>query len=277
MSATDPGWVITSAKQIDTRSLGRRLVDEVPLVRQWAGRELRSVYRQSALDWAWSLVQPVVILLTYGLVLTASFNVDGDGLPYLSFAWAGLTVFTYFANALAVAVPSIVSAGGTVAKVYFPREVLPLGAVVAGLVHLGAAFVVLVALALVQGIDLSPTILGVLPGFVVLHVWVAGLGVWGAALDVFVRDVGHAIGLVLRVLFIASPIMYGPELLPEAFQWTRWANPLAVVTEATRDTVLRGEWPEWGLLAGQLALALVVFVLAVAYVRSVEARMSDVI
>lgn len=271
------GWVCIEAGQRRRDPLRARVVAELPLLRLWTMRAFRTRYRQSALDVLWSVLNPVVVLAVYGLIFTAAFDVTGDGIPYLSFAWAGLVVWMFCSTALATAAPSLSTVADTIAKVYFPREVVPLAEVGAGTIDLGIALAILVALALAQGLTLSVTVVAVVPVLLVLVVWTAALSTWVAVVSVFLRDVRPTIGLLIRVGFIATPIMYPVSDLPEWAQWTASVNPIAVCIEGVRDTVLRDAWPDWPLLAVQGAVGAALLVASLAYTRAVEHRMVDVV
>lgn len=265
-----------SATQV-WRSYARRTARTASLMRMLVPRELRVRYRQSALDIAWALVVPVVTLAVYGVVLTQSFGVEATCGPYLSSAWIGLVIWIFFANAVGSAVGSLVSSADLITKLYFPREALPLSMVGAAMLDLAIGTATILPLAMIQGVPASVTWIGLLAPVAVVVVWAAAVGVIVAAVAAFVRDLLHAVSLALRVGFFAVPVMYEASFIPERFQWTARANPLAAAITAARDAVLCGAWPNMGLLAGHLAAGLAVLALGVLYTSSVESRISDVV
>ena len=248
-----------------------------PLLRVWSLREFRARYRQHALDVFWGVLSPVVTMATYGVVIVLGFKATVPGIPYLSFAWTGMVLYTFFATALAAASASLVYSSHMITKVYFPREVVPLAVVGASVLDLVIATGILFALVMIQGIGLSVTALAIVPVYLVLVLWTAALSVFAASLTVFIRDVGQAIALLLRVVFFACPVMYAFTILPQSLWWTAKVIPLSFLIEATRDAVLRHVWPNWGVLAIHGLIAAALLVLAVAYTRSVESRMVDVV
>lgn len=254
---------------------GARLRRVRHLVRALAEREFKTRYRQSVLDVAWGFVSPIVIMAVYGVILRQAFDVEGDGLPYLSFAWLGVVVWTFFATGLGTAIPSLLQSAELVSKVYFPREAVPLAAVCAALVDLAIASATVVALAFVQHVPPGRTVVAAAVPLAVLLVWTAAIAVVGGVLSVFVRDVNHFAQLALRVGFFATPVMYPVSHLPGELRWLGTVNPVAVAIEALRDTVLRDRWPDWELLAVHGAVGLVVLAGAILYTRSVEDRIVD--
>ena len=269
------GGLLADVRQRDHLMTRTRRV--ATLLRILVPRDLRTRYRRSAFDVLWAVISPVVLLLVYGLILTRAFGVTSSCGPYLSSAWVGLVVWTFFATAVGSGVYSLVSASDLLTKVYFPREALPLATVGASFLDLGVGVLTAVVLVLAQGVRPGVTALGVLPALAVLVVWTAVVTVLTATLAVFARDTVHVVQLLLRVGFFATPVMYGADQLPGAFAWSARVNPLAVTIEAVRDSVLCGRWPDGRLLMLHLAAGLVALLGAVLLVRATESRIADVV
>lgn len=256
------------------RERGQRTLE---LVKVLTPRELRVRYRQSVLDIAWALITPVAILAVYGIVLTQSFDVSGQCGPYLSSAWIGLVIWTFFATAVGTAVISLITSANLITKVYFPREALPLSMVGAALADMGIGLVTVFVLLPAQGVALGWTTVSIVLPLAVVIVWAAAVSVFVGVLAAFIRDVPHAVALVLRVGFFATPVMYEQEFIPPALAWTATINPLAVAIDGFRQATMCGQWPDVPLLVVHLVLGTVLLALAVAYTRSVESRITDVI
>jgi ABC-type polysaccharide/polyol phosphate export permease len=224
----------------------------------------------------WAIVYPAAALAIYGWLFTVVLHVRGDGLPYLSFAFAGLVPWTFVAAAATAACGSIVQAVPTISSVRFPNEIIPLGAMVANAVEPVIGVALLLAVGVAQGVGLGLTLVALPAVAVVLAVWVAALCVVLGTVTVFVRDVRHGLPLALQLGFILTPVMYPPSLLPVRFEWVARVNPVAVVVEGTRDVVLRHVWPDWPLLVAHAAAGTAVLAFTVAYCRSVELRFAEV-
>jgi lipopolysaccharide transport system permease protein len=263
---------VTTLRNVVSR--WQRVVD---LVLVLGPREVQIRYRTSALDIVWGIVTPVVVLVVYGLVLTESFNVTGSCSPYLSSAWAGLVVWTFFASSVGGAVTSMLTANDLVTKVYFPREALPLSVVAASLPELVVGMAILVVVAVVQGVHLTVAVVGVVLPLSIVIVWSAALSIIAGVVAAFVRDLVHAVHLALRVGFFATPVMYETSFLPGPLAWTAEVSPVAVAITGVRDTMLCGALPPLGLSLLQLAAGCVLLTLASLYTASVESRMSDVL
>jgi len=258
-------------------SLVTRTRRTIRLVRVLTPREIRVRYRQSYLDLGWALITPVSVAIVYGIVLTRSFNASGNGVPYLSMAWSGLVLWTFFANAIGGAATSLVYSSGLVTKVYFPREALPLAMAGASLPDLAIGLITVFVLVLVQGVTLHwEAVTAVLP-LAILVIWTAALSVILGVVSSFVRDVPHLVQLIIRVGFFATPVMYDAAALPPALQWSAVVSPIAVSIEGFRDAVLHGRVPDLPLMTIHLLLGLALLVAAVCYTRAIESRIADVI
>lgn len=256
--------------------LTTRLRSGLPLLGIWGRREFRIRYRQSALGFLWSIVQPAAMLAVFGFVMARVLKVGSEGYPYISFVYVGLVPWTFVATSLSTGFGSLVSATPILGKVYFPREIIPLAVVAASAVDLLIGTGLLVVVLVVQGVGLSVTLVAVIPVYVVLALWVGAVTVLGAVITVFIRDLRLAIGLLLQLMFIASPITYPASLLPESVRWLKTVSPMIVIVEAMRDAALRRQWPAWGSLAAHGLIAAVILLGSIIYTRSVEPRIVDV-
>lgn len=266
--------VVISARGVEQSILGR-IRTTAPLVLTWSRRDLRTRYRQSLLRSAWSFVQPLTILAIYGWVLTAVLDVSSGSVPYLTFAWSGIVPFTYFSSTLGQGVGSVQQAGSIISRVYFPRDVLPLSVVLAGCADLAIMLLTLIVVAWVQIGPPGLHVLGLVPVLAVLLVWTTAATVLTAGLTVFRRDLNFAVPLVLRVLFIITPIMYPAELVAKTAPWLNTINPLTVVIGGVRDAVYGGRWPDPAPMLAQGLVGLGVLTVASVVFHRLEPRMSD--
>ena len=269
-------WVVRTADS-DKVPTTTRLRNAWPLLRMYAVRQVRLRYTQSALGLAWTVVQPVMLMAIYGFIFTAFFDVDGDGRPYLAVAWTGLTVWMFVQAGVQAGTVALRNDAWLLGRVWFPREIIPLAPVLASLIDFAAAGIILLGVIYVQGVGFGIQSLAVVAPAAVAVLWVAAISVITATITVFLRDMATIVALGLRLTFIASPIMYPASRVPPEFKWVNAANPFAVIIENFRATLLAHHWPNWGLLAFHGAVAAVLLVAGMWYLRSVERRMVDVI
>jgi lipopolysaccharide transport system permease protein len=240
-------------------------------------RDIKVRYQQTILGAAWAVLQPVTQMVVFSLFFGRMLNVGSDGVPYPVFAYCALLPWQLFAYALTLSSNSLVDNNHLITKVYFPRLVLPLASVIAGLVDFAIAFVVLIGLMFWFGI--VPTLAIVtLPLFVALAVAAAlSAGLWLSALNVQYRDVRYTLPFIAQVLFFVTPIVYPASTVPQKWQWAYGLNPMAGVVEGFRWALLGHRAPDVTMLAVSVAMTLLLLVGGLFYFRRMERRFADVV
>ena len=201
----------------------------------WRGIKVR--YAQSALGVGWAVIQPVFSMIVFTIVFGALAGIKSDGAhtpSSVSRLWfPGRILLTPVTEGTS----SLVTNANMISKVYFPRLVLPLSAVVAKLVDFGIAMILLFALMAFYG--LVPTFgVFVLPLLILLMMLTAaGLGMWLTALAVQYRDVNYGLNFVVQLLMYAAPVVYPASLVPQRFQYVYALNPMVGVIEGFRGAV----------------------------------------
>jgi lipopolysaccharide transport system permease protein len=239
-------------------------------------RDVRVLYAQTVLGFAWAVLQPVFSMLVFSVVFGRLAQIPSDGLPYAVFSYAGLVPWTYFANALSGSSQSLLSNAALLSKVYFPRLVIPLTPVVAKLVDFGIALAILFLL--MAGYGLWPTWQIVwLPLLVLLMaVTAAGLGMWLAALGIQYRDVRFAMGFITQLLMYAAPVVWPASLVPAAYRWLYGLYPLAGVIEGFRAALLGTNPMPWDLILPGAVSAALILISGILYFRQMERGFADV-
>lgn len=232
-------------------------------------------YRQSSLHLAWIVIQPVAFVGIYALFFQGVLQLDSGDVPYLSFVVAGIIPWRFIANGLGNTT-SITDSIHLISKVYFPKELIPLSGVLAGLVDLAIGTVVIFIVIGANGQWPTYHVVALPLAYLFMVISTATVAIVVATLAVFMRDVGHAMTFVLIGIFFATPIMYTDDQLPPWLSWFPDVNPFAVAITQIRDLVLYQRWFSMQSYLLHLLVAVVLFVASLAYVRSVEARMVDV-
>src|SRR5471030_1536281 len=197
-------------------------------------RDVKVRYKQTALGAAWAVIQPLMTMIVFSVFFGRLAKMPSDGVPYPVFAYTALLPWQLFANALTESSNSLVGNQNLIKRVYFPRMVVPIAAVLGGLVDFAIAFVVLLAMLAYYGIH--PTIAIVtLPLFVLLAVVTAlAVGLWLTALNVQFRDVRYTIPFLTQLWLFATPVAYPSSIIPEKWRWLLGLNPMAGVVEGFR-------------------------------------------
>lgn len=235
----------------------RRLYAYRGLLRGLVRRDLQVKYKGSVLGFAWSLLHPLVMAAVYTVAFRFVMRVPIEAFPL--FLLSGLLPWMFFTSALGAATSSIVDNGTLVRKVAFPRVVLPLGAVSSQLVQFALMYTVIVPVALVLGVGVSPTLVAVVPVVLLQALFTTGLALLMATAYVFVRDARHLLDVALQVWFWLTPIVYAVTLVPaEVGRWLRW-NPMLHFVTAYQDIAVHHLLPSaqtFGLLTALATVSL---------------------
>jgi lipopolysaccharide transport system permease protein len=242
----------------------------------FAARFVKIKYKQAAIGIGWVVVQPLLTAAIFALFLGRYARVPSDGVPYMAFALAGLTGWTYFANAIGIGAGSVVDNQTLLRKVYFPREVLPLSAVAAALADLGAALLTLVAILAAFGIFPAASWILLPVPVLILLLAAAGVSLALSALNVYYRDVRHALPFIIQIGLFTSAVVFPLTLLPSPFE-TIWgiANPAAGAIDALREIMVHGNWPDLVITLGALGWSVVLLVASYAGFKRFERSFAD--
>jgi lipopolysaccharide transport system permease protein len=252
----------------------------------WAARELlyffvwRDIkirYKQTAIGAAWAVLQPLMTMLVFSLFFGKLAKIPSHGLPYPIFYYSALLPWMYFSSALQNATNVVVEQQGVITKVYFPRLVLPLSAVMSGLLDFAIAFAVFLLMMLYYRITPGPAIL-LFPCFLLLAVLTAlGAGLWLSALNAIYRDVRYVVPFLVQFWMFASPVAYPSSLVPERWRWVYGLNPMAGVIEGFRWSLTGQGQPPNILLAASSAMVLLLVAGGVTYFTKMEGTIADVV
>ena len=214
-----------------------------------AWRDIKVRYKQTILGAGWAVVQPLATMAIFTLIFGRLAKMPSDGLPYSVFAFTALLPWNYFSQALTRSSTSLVGHSGLISKVYFPRLIVPLSAVIAPLVDFAVAFLALVCLMI--WFSIAPTwhwlLLPLFLSFAAMSALAVGL--WLTALNVRYRDVGHTIPFLIQFWMFASPVAYPVSLVPERWQLLYSLNPMAGVIEGFRWCLLGNGTLDFKVLA----------------------------
>jgi lipopolysaccharide transport system permease protein len=240
-------------------------------------RDIKIRYKQTGLGVAWVVLQPLITMLIFSVIFGRLAKLPSDGIPYPVFSYAALLPWGLFSGALQRAGTSLVSNANLITKVYFPRLVIPVSAVAAGLVDFVISFVVLLGLMLYYNIHLTWMIFTI-PLFVMLAMLTTlAVSLWLSALNVQYRDVQYMIPFLIQAWMYASPVAYSAGLVP-AGPWriVYGLNPLAGVIQGFRWALLRGNPPD-ELMALSVIIVILLLVSGLYYFRRMERSFADVV
>jgi len=242
-----------------------------------AWREIKVRYKQTVIGMAWAILQPLLTMTIFTIIFGNFAKIPSDGLPYPLFAYTALLPWEYFSQAISRSGVSLVSDANLIQKVYFPRLIIPLVAVVTPLVDFSLSFLVLLGMMVWFGV--APT-WGVvaLPLFLLLALLTTlAVGLWLSTLNVKYRDIRYTIPFLIQVWMYATPIAYPISLIPEKYRLLYSLNPMVGIVEGFRWALLGKESPDFRVMAVSASVVLALLFGGIVYFKKMEKTFADVI
>jgi len=240
-------------------------------------RDIKTRYAQSVLGIGWAIIQPLFSMVVFTVVFGNMAKISSDGVPYAIFSFSALVPWTYFSGALTSAGGSLLTARGIITKVYFPRIIVPLVAVVAKLWDFVIALIILFGVMAYFGF--APTARTLyLPVIVLLMtLTAAGAGMWLTALSLQYRDIQYSLGFGVQLLMYASPVVYPVSMVPERFRLLYYLNPMASIIEVFRSVLLGTNPIPWQALSIGAGMTFLLVISGSLYFTSMERKFADVV
>ncbi|MFQ5738349.1 MAG: ABC transporter permease [Acidobacteriota bacterium] len=257
----------------------RKLFRQRNLIWNFVIRDLRSRYVGSLIGFLWSVVHPLVLLVSYTFVFSIIFKVKTPArMPdnFAIFLFCGILPWLYFQDTLLRSSTSVIDHGNLIRKTVFPSEILPVALVLSNLVtHLVGFAILLVVLVFMNTLSWAALLLPLY--LLLLAVFSLGLGWLAAALQVFLRDTAQVISVLMVLWFWFTPIFYQIEDVPAVLQPLVRMNPLSYVVQGYRDLLLMGRLPDVHSVLVLSGFSLGAFVLGGFVFRSTKREFPDVL
>jgi lipopolysaccharide transport system permease protein len=264
-------------------------------------RDIKVRYKQTTLGAAWAIIQPFLTMVVFSLFFGRLANVPSDGLPYPIFSYAALVPWTFFAQGMTQSTLSLVNSSNLLKKVYFPRLVIPISSVLAGVVDFILAFIVLLGMMIYFGINpftvqipfplfthsslpIGPVIyvanfnfLWLSYFFLLAFVTSLGVGLWLSAMNVQFRDIRYVVPFLVQIWMFITPIAYPSSLLGEPWRTLYGINPMAGVVEGFRWALLGTNTAPGPIIIVSSVVAILLLVTGAFYFRRMEKTFADVV
>jgi lipopolysaccharide transport system permease protein len=245
-------------------------------------RDVKVRYKQAALGIAWAIIQPLMVMVVFTIIFGRLANLKTDStIPqdlYPVFSYAALLPWQLFQSSLQRASVSLVSNSNLLTKIYFPRLIIPIAAVAAGLVDFFFAFLILIGLMIYYGVHITWTII-YLPFLLLLALASAlAVGLWLSAMNVKYRDVQQMIPFLLQAWMYASPVAYSIDMIPTHFPWRLLygLNPMTGVIQGFRWALLGGSPPDQIMIISVI-MVILLLISGLFYFRRMERSFADTI
>lgn len=260
---------------------------ELIMVLAWKNVTVR--YKQAYMGLMWAVLKPIILMMIFTLV-KSFVGIDSGDIPYPLLVFAALMPWIFFQESASEGVNSVVAHTALIKKIYFPREVFPLVAMTTKLLELAISFCILAGLMVYY--EMMPTLTVLWLPVIIFYTMLVALSIsfFGAAINVYYRDVSAALPVMLSLLMYGSPVIYPLALVKEkllvqqaAGDWSNTLytiytlNPLAGIIDAFQGTLFRAEAPDLNVMLPGVILTLIVIPFSYLYFKRAEAYFADVI
>lgn len=215
-------------------------------------REFQSKYRNSLLGAAWTVINPLAMIVVYTVIFAQVMRAKLPGIDstfaYSIYLCAGVLTWGLFAEIIGRAQNMFLDHANLLKKLSFPRLCLPVTVVANASLNFAIVFALFTVFLVITGNFPGWAYLGLLPVLAIQIAFAIGLGISLGVLNVFFRDVGQFFGIFLQFWFWLTPIVYPASILPESMRPMMAYNPMATLTAAYQTILVTGHWPNWQTL-----------------------------
>jgi len=248
------------------------------LLWQMVGREVKARYKQSILGYFWVILNPLAQMLVMSFAFSVIMRIptnSASNIPYSIFLFVALLPWTLFAGSLSSAAASLVGAGSLITKIYFPRTILVISAIIAKIIDFLFASTVLIVYMVVYHIPININILWIIPIFFIQQIFTLGLSFFFSAANLLYRDIQYLLSMILLLWMYVTPVIFPADLVPEKYRLIFQINPMAVIINAYRQVILGGGSPKYSSLIVAFAVSSIVLLIGLKYFKSREKIFAD--
>lgn len=241
-----------------------------------AARDIKVRYKQTVLGVLWALIQPVSTMIIFSIIFGRFAKIDSGDIPYPIFVYAGLLPWTFFSSSLTNTSNALLSSGYILSKVYFPRFILPMASIGAALVDFFISMSLLFVLMIYYEVSVTANI--IMAPLILLGTIFTAVGVGGllSGIAVRYRDFRYVIPFAVQFWMYISPVVYPPTLIPEAYRWLLYINPMTGFIDGFRSAFL-GEAFNWSSLGISATISLLFFIAGAFVFSRFEKQVADII
>lgn len=260
----------------------KKLIDNIKLFFYYhellfnlAHREITQRYKQSILGYAWVIINPLTQLLVLSFVFSTIFRISSFQVPYIIFLITGLLPWNFFIQSITSATNSLVSNSSLITKIYFPREILVYSTIIAKIVDFFYSILILIIFFIFYKTHLTVNALWFFPFFIIQLIFTAGLSLILASFNLFYRDIQYLLNLIISVWFYLTPVIYPIEQFPEKYRFVFSINPMSVIINGYRQTILGGGEPNIKSFLAVSIFSILFFIFSFLYFKKTEGKFAD--
>ena len=248
------------------------------LLFQMVSREIKARYKQSILGYFWVILNPFLQMLVMSFAFSVIMRIPthaNSKIPYSIFLYTALLPWTLFSNSLSSAANSLVNSSNLITKIYFPRTILPLATIIAKIIDFFFASTILIAFFFIYKIPINLNVLWFVPIFLIQQIFTLGVSLFFSAANLIYRDVQYMLGLILMLWMYLTPIIYPIDIVPAHLRFIFQLNPLSVLTNAYRQSILGRGMPNITSLFIALLVSILTLLIGLKYFKTQEKTFAD--
>lgn len=238
-------------------------------------KDIGGKYKHSFLGVLWSFINPLLQILVYALIFPLVMKNGGSYKDYTVFMVCGLIPWAYFTTVINRASFIMIENGNILKKVYFPRSILPLSLVTSETINFLVSCIIILAFIVFKGFGISKFILFFPLVLLIQYVLLLGIALIFSAVTVYMRDIQHFIGVVLQLLFYATPIVYSIDTIPEGFRWILKWNPMTYIIEGYRAIFYNQTMPDLKSLGILGVISIVILIVGYLLFNKLQKRFAE--
>ena len=214
-------------------NLFKNLYNYRELLKTSVKKEVRSKYKNSFLGVVWSFLNPLLQIVVYAIIFSLILKNKQEN--YAIFLCCGIIPWTFFSSAINKSAFTIIENGNIIKKVYFPREIIPISVVIAEAINFLISTIIILGFVIIGGIGITKYLLLYPIILSAQYLVILSISFVVSSVCVYFRDLQHFIGIILQLLFYATPIIYSQDNIPSEYQWILKINPMTYIINAYRD------------------------------------------
>ena len=238
-------------------------------------KDIGGKYKHSFLGVLWSFINPLLQILVYALIFPLVMKNGGSYKDYTVFMVCGLIPWAYFTTVINRASFIMIENGNILKKVYFPRSILPLSLVTSETINFLVSCIIILAFIVIKGFGISKFILFFPLVLLIQYVLLLGIALIFSAVTVYMRDIQHFIGVVLQLLFYATPIVYSIDTIPENFRWILKWNPMTYIIEGYRAIFYNQTIPDLKSLGVLGIISIIILIVGYLLFNKLQKRFAE--
>jgi lipopolysaccharide transport system permease protein len=240
-------------------------------------RDVKVKYKQTAIGVLWAILQPFMAMVVFSIFFGKLLKVPSDGIPYPIFVYTGLLLWQFFSSSLSAVSSCLVGNQSIITKVYFPRLIIPISAILTNLIDFAIASVILIGMMFYYGY--LPNLIGILilPLLILISFLAAlGFGLFLASINVKYRDVRYILPYFMQMLLYVTPVIY-PASITGKYSKLLALNPMTGVVKAARAAILGNAPINWNLLGISAVACLIAVIVGFTYFKKTERTFADIV